>query len=223
MGVVAKNRPTVLAANAEAPVLRRSARTRNALIAGARKVFSRTGFHEAKISEIAKEAGVAYGSFYTYFDSKEAVFYDVVIEVHREAFMITTARHEEDKDATPLQRIEATNKRYMKAYGDSARLLASFEHVAANNERFAALRAELRSAYIHRTEVGIKRWQREGIVDSALDASSIAHALGCMVERLTYMMAVFGEGPRSQARALAALNEVWARTLGLARMQNNSQ
>jgi AcrR family transcriptional regulator len=130
-------------------------------------VFSRTGFHEAKISEIAKEAGVAYGSFYTYFDSKEAVFYDVVMEVHREAFTITTVRHEEDEDATPLQRIEATNSH----------------------------------AYIHRTEVGIKRWQREGIVDPALDASSIAHALGCMVERLTCMMAVFGEGPRSQARA----------------------
>jgi AcrR family transcriptional regulator len=36
------------------------------------------GFHEAAISRITARAGVAIGSFYTYFDSKEALFTELV-------------------------------------------------------------------------------------------------------------------------------------------------
>ena len=36
--------------------------------------FGERGFHEASISAITRRAGVALGSFYTYFDSKDAVF-----------------------------------------------------------------------------------------------------------------------------------------------------
>src|SRR3546814_17665268 len=36
------------------------------------------GFHEASISGITRRAGTALGSFYTYFDSKEAIFQALV-------------------------------------------------------------------------------------------------------------------------------------------------
>lgn len=36
--------------------------------------FGERGFHEAGITHITQRAGVALGTFYTYFDSKEAVF-----------------------------------------------------------------------------------------------------------------------------------------------------
>jgi len=36
--------------------------------------FGERGFHEASISAITRRAGTALGSFYTYFDSKDAVF-----------------------------------------------------------------------------------------------------------------------------------------------------
>jgi len=36
--------------------------------------FGDNGFHQASISDITRRAGVALGSFYTYFDSKDAVF-----------------------------------------------------------------------------------------------------------------------------------------------------
>ena len=43
-------------------------------MAAAKKVFARNGFHVTTISDIAKEAGLAYGSVYQYFDSKEDLF-----------------------------------------------------------------------------------------------------------------------------------------------------
>ena len=36
--------------------------------------FGERGFHEASISGITRRAGTALGSFYTYFDSKDAIF-----------------------------------------------------------------------------------------------------------------------------------------------------
>ena len=43
-------------------------------------VFSKKGYKEAGISEIAKRAGVAVGSFYNYYSGKEAIFLDVYVE-----------------------------------------------------------------------------------------------------------------------------------------------
>jgi AcrR family transcriptional regulator len=56
------------------PRTERGRRTLRALLDAAAEEFGEKGYHEAAIARIAQRAGVAIGSFYTYFDSKEAVF-----------------------------------------------------------------------------------------------------------------------------------------------------
>ncbi len=68
------------------PTTERGTRTRAALIAAARKVFERSGYLDARLIDIAKEAGCATGSFYTYFANKEEVF-AAVLEVARDDMM----------------------------------------------------------------------------------------------------------------------------------------
>ena len=53
---------------------------RQALKTAAYDVFSKKGYKEAGISEIAKRASVAVGSFYNYYNNKEAIFLDVYVE-----------------------------------------------------------------------------------------------------------------------------------------------
>ena len=48
---------------------------RDEIMAAAKEVFARKGFHETTIANIAKEAGLAYGSVYWYFDSKDELFH----------------------------------------------------------------------------------------------------------------------------------------------------
>jgi Transcriptional regulator len=60
-----------------APLTERGARTRERLVTAAREVFEERGFLETRVAHIAQHARVAYGSFYTYFPSKEAVFLEV--------------------------------------------------------------------------------------------------------------------------------------------------
>ena len=51
---------------------------RDEIIAAAKKVFVRNGFHDTTIADIAKEAELAYGSVYWYFDSKDDLFRQLI-------------------------------------------------------------------------------------------------------------------------------------------------
>jgi TetR/AcrR family fatty acid metabolism transcriptional regulator len=50
------------------------------IIRAATKIFARKGFYQAKISEIAREAGVADGTIYIYFENKD----DILISLFEE-------------------------------------------------------------------------------------------------------------------------------------------
>src|ERR1041385_284425 len=49
-----------------------------ALLSAARLVFSRQGFHDATIDDIAHEAGVAKGTVYLYFKSKQDIYLEAL-------------------------------------------------------------------------------------------------------------------------------------------------
>jgi len=60
------------------PKTARGKRTRDKLLQAAEIEFGDKGFHAAAISGITQRAGVALGSFYTYFESKEEIFQALV-------------------------------------------------------------------------------------------------------------------------------------------------
>ena len=53
---------------------------RRQILDAAVRVFARQGFHQCRVSDIADEAGVAYGLVYHYFDSKEEVLDTLFLE-----------------------------------------------------------------------------------------------------------------------------------------------
>ena len=56
------------------PRTERGRRTQRALLDAAAAEFGEKGFHDSSIVSITARAGVALGSFYTYFESKDALF-----------------------------------------------------------------------------------------------------------------------------------------------------
>lgn len=70
--------PATAAGNAKQPRTDRGRRTLRKLLDAAAAEFGEKGFHEASISAITARAGTALGSFYTYFDSKDAIFQALV-------------------------------------------------------------------------------------------------------------------------------------------------
>jgi AcrR family transcriptional regulator len=65
------------------PKTARGKRTREKLLRAAEIEFGEKGFHEAAVSGITYRAGVALGTFYTYFESKEEIFQALVSYMSR--------------------------------------------------------------------------------------------------------------------------------------------
>ena len=63
------------------PRTERGRRTQRAILDAAASEFGEKGFHESSIVSITIRAGVALGSFYTYFESKEALFKALVADM----------------------------------------------------------------------------------------------------------------------------------------------
>lgn len=61
----------------------RGRRTREKLLNAAEEVFAALGYHDASIVKITEAAGVAQGTFYNYFDSKQQIFDELIVDLNR--------------------------------------------------------------------------------------------------------------------------------------------
>ncbi|MBL8162873.1 MAG: TetR/AcrR family transcriptional regulator [Anaerolineae bacterium] len=66
---------------------------RNQILNAAAKVFAANGFHPTTIRDVAREAGVADGTIYNYFDSKTALLF-AILDRMRESAASTIDPHE---------------------------------------------------------------------------------------------------------------------------------
>jgi len=75
---VASDEQNSPASSGKAPRTPRGERTLRKILDAAREEFGERGFSDSSIVGITQRAGVALGTFYTYFDSKEALFQALV-------------------------------------------------------------------------------------------------------------------------------------------------
>ncbi len=81
----------------DAPVrtrARRSTRTRERILTAATRVFARRGFHGSRVSDIADEAGIAYGLVYHHFRNKDEILAAIYAEKWGEyiAYLVELSR-----------------------------------------------------------------------------------------------------------------------------------
>jgi AcrR family transcriptional regulator len=197
---------------ADLPRSARGTRTRDALLRGAREVFVRDGFVDAKITAITAAAGVAAGSFYTHFDSKDAIFEALIDEIHEQTL------HPDLKEEAPpgdhVAAIAATNRAYLELYRRNARLFALVDQVASVDEHFRRVRLDLSREFAERNARAIRRFQDDGAADPGLDPLATAHALDAMTSRMARL--VFVDGFDMTFDALVdTLTRLWAIALRL--------
>lgn len=195
------------------PRTARGLRTQKRLMDAARVVFVRDGFLDAKITDITAEAGVASGSFYTYFDSKEAIFIAVAKDVNQHLYVASTPAPDLPRD--PVLRIEATTRAYVRAYRDQAGMVALLEQVATISPRFREMRRGIREIFRSRSAASIQRMQQAGIVDPMLSPDIAAELLTSMTSNFCYVWLVLGED-YDEDEAVRTITTVWARGIGLA-------
>jgi AcrR family transcriptional regulator len=183
-----------------------------ALLDAAGRVFERRGFLDTRVADIVAEAKVAQGTFYTYFDSKDAVFMAVATRVVGEMLVALNAEHP-SPTATPYERAFAAMERYVDAYRPRARIIALIEQVGTFTPELKHLRLQVREAFVDRAARGIAHQQEQGIADRALDPVLTAEVLGAMVDHVCYVWMNLGKEFDREA-LLKMLTLVWIRAVG---------
>ncbi|QKG23208.1 TetR/AcrR family transcriptional regulator [Actinomadura verrucosospora] len=199
----------------QAPLTERGARTRERLITAAREVFEERGFLDTRVAHIARHARVAYGSFYTYFPSKEAVFLEVADRLFEDMTRHSFAPGGDSAAAEPAARVRNANRAYYEAYRRNAKMMAIIEQVSTFNEEFQEMRRKHRAESVGRSARAIERWQRAGLVDPDIDPEMTARALAAMVDHSLYLWLVQGDDPSDTDRLLDTLDALNVRALGL--------
>jgi AcrR family transcriptional regulator len=194
------------------PATARGQRTRAALVDAAAVVFERDGFLDARIADITAQAEVAIGTFYTYFDSKEAIFHEVVDELIDELYHQSHVGDVAGSD--PVARIAAANRLYLKAVARQAGLYAVMVQVASINADFRRRRQESRLAFVDRAARGLRHLQETGQADRSLEPDLTAAMLCGMVENFAEVRHVLGHRFDDE-RAVEAMTGIWARAIGL--------
>ena len=78
---------------------------RRQILDAAIRVFARQGFHACRVSDIAREAGVAYGLVYHYFDSKEQILNELFAE--RWSLMLSAIEEVDGRSIPAREKLDA--------------------------------------------------------------------------------------------------------------------
>jgi len=154
-------------------------------------VFERDGFIDARLVDITAEAGVAIGSFYHYFSSKEEIFMALLETVKEE--MLHPHVRQVFAGEDPAVVIEASNRVYLSAYQRNFKLMRLLEQVATIDEGVRKFRHESDAAFAERNGRCIRDLQERGLADHSLDPLLAAAALSGMVCRMAYSTYVLGD------------------------------
>jgi AcrR family transcriptional regulator len=191
----------------------RGERTRDELLAAATQVFWDKGYVDTRVADIVERAGVAHGTFYTYFDSKEAVLWAIAADLN-EAIAGTARGVRAEVGGDEVRAIELANRRYLEVYLANRKVMRLMEEVAAFNPEMRDARQRTRARFVAQTTRSIERMQAAGVADPGLDARYAAHALVSMVSHFAYSMVASG-ATLDPELAVATLTALWARGLGL--------
>lgn len=162
---------------------------RTQLLGAARAVFAERGYHNAGVSHIIREAGVARGTFYNYFESKRTIFNEVLSGVMVD--LVAGVRPIEVQGDIPAQARQIVRAIVTAALEPHVARLLFAEAVGVDDEGDAALR-EFYATGLSRIEVALGVGRALGIVRDG-DLRLSARCLLGMVKENVFMSALLGE------------------------------
>jgi len=183
---------------------------RRRILEAAEQVFARQGYDASPVSDVATEAGVAYGLVFHYFGSKEALL-DAVFHAVWERLLAALRHVEETGEAAPAQ-LALVVKIVLRAWRDDPNLVRLLVREVTRHPNVAGELDEIGQALALNERI-IKTGQEQGTLRSDVDARLAAWMLyGALEEVLTGW--VLGQLPDGPDDVAAAEREVIATVVG---------
>jgi AcrR family transcriptional regulator len=160
---------------------------RRQLLEAAIWTFARKGYRAAGVADIIARAGVARGTFYLHFDSKEEVFLSIVEDFHEGLRQLL----EEPDGPVPLaelhgravlQRMYRRWLTFFSLHRDAATVVLN--EASAMNPRFEARLTRFRTERLDTLAARFRRSQDRQFVTSSLPAELVAHLQFGMIDEI---------------------------------------
>ena len=155
------------------------------ILQAAVKVFARKGYFAARVSDIAKKAGVADGTIYLYFRSKEDILVSLFDEVM--ADHLEVARAELKAAPGPAARLLRIAEHHLRTLGENRDLAVVFQVELRQSTKFMErFTASWLQDYFQLLHGVIEEGQRAGIFRADLPKKVVAKAFfGALDEMVT--------------------------------------
>ena len=156
---------------------------RRLLLQAAVRVFARKGYHASRISDIAEEAGVAYGLLYHYFDSKEEVLRNVFRETWRA--LIATIKSVEGGDDPPREQLRKVAEILIRSWRREPDLVRVLVLEVTRSGHLAGEMDEIVASFAAIREI-VERGQADGTIRADVDPLLASYVFyGAIDELLT--------------------------------------
>jgi AcrR family transcriptional regulator len=156
---------------------------RRQILDAAIRVFARQGFHATRVSDIADEAGVAYGLVYHYFNSKEEVLNELFTE--RWSLLLTAIDEADGSAETPRSKLEAVAAFIVESYRHDPELMKVIivEVTRAANSFGRTHLQEIRRAYDSIGKI-VAEGQEAGAFRADIDPAFASMSFSGAIEQL---------------------------------------
>ena len=178
---------------------------RRAILDAAITVFARQGFHSARVSDVAAEAGVAYGLVYHYFNSKDQMLNELFTE--RWALLVEASQEIRSSDVPPRDKLAGVANFIIESYRREPELMKVIivEVTRAANSFGRTHLPEIRRAYDLVAEIvadaQAKREFRDD-VDPNFAAMVFYGAIEQLLSGWVFELIPDGEGDFDRARTM---------------------
>ncbi|MBC8234662.1 TetR/AcrR family transcriptional regulator [bacterium] len=156
---------------------------RRQILDAAVKVFAQNGFYNSKVLDIAKEAGVANGTVYLYFPSKD----DILISIFEEQMgeLIDYMEREIQKEIGSLNKLQKLVSMQMHLIETNSELTELLLVELRQSKKFLRSNAtDMMSKYIDMISDILREGIAEGTIDENIDVTIVGTMLFSAVEGL---------------------------------------
>jgi AcrR family transcriptional regulator len=156
---------------------------RRVILDAAVRVFARQGFHTCRVSDIADEAGVAYGLVYHYFSSKEQILDTLFLE--RWDVMLLAIAEADESERSPRDKLYAIASFIIDSYRHDPDLMKVIivEVTRAANTFARTHLVKIRDAYAQIAEI-VARAQADGVFRVEITPDFAAQAFYGAIEQV---------------------------------------
>jgi TetR/AcrR family transcriptional regulator, ethionamide resistance regulator len=183
----------------------------SSILGAAERLLGQRGLRELTVADVIEAAGVSRGSFYFYFESKEAVaaalLERIVDEIH-EASLPWLERGNTEPEAALRKAITGSLTLWRR---HAAVLQATVESWQSDTE-IRELWGRVLERFTTAAAAQIERDREAGLAPPGLPSEALAGALVAMNERCFYFALVDSE-PGADARLVEALTSIWLSSL----------